>query len=108
MSTSRSRIVDDDLIPEFDFSRAIPSPYRDRARAGMRFHIRTDGADLPVYHVQAAPRGRGWWIEVAEIDGSGRSTRWQTIESTAREMIARSEGLEPTDFDLAIELPPIQ
>ena len=108
MSTSRSRIVDDDLIPEFDFRRAIPSPYRDRARAGMRFNIRTDGADLPVYHVQAVPRGRAWWIEVAEIDGSGRSVRWASIESAAREIIARAEGIGPADFDLVIELLPTQ
>ena len=109
MSTSKVPVVDDDdVMPEFDFSRAIPSPFRDRARKGMRFHILTDGADLPTFHVTARRRGRVWWIEIDEIAGSGLPARWTTLESTARETIARSQGIDPTDFDLVIDLPPIR
>lgn len=61
MSTSEVSVVDDD-IGAFDFSRAIPSPFRAAARKGMRFHIVTDGVDLPTYHVIASRRGRSWWI----------------------------------------------
>jgi len=77
--------ADDDVIPEFDFSRAIPSHFRD--------------------HVIARRRARSWWIEIDEIDGSGRPARWSTIESTARQVIARSRGIDPSDFDLVIDLP---
>ena len=109
MSTSKVHIVvDDDVILEFDFRRAIPSPFRDRARKGMRFHILTDGADLPTFHVTARRRGRAWWIEIDEIDGSARAASWSTIESTARQVIARSSGLDTSDFDLVIDLPPIE
>jgi hypothetical protein len=108
MSTSKVPVVDDDdVIPEFDFSRAIPSPFRDRARKGMRFHILTDGADLPTFHVTARRHGRAWWIEIDEIAGSGHPARWTTLESTARQAIARSQGIDLTDFDLVIDLPPI-
>jgi hypothetical protein len=57
MSTSKVN-VDDDVIPEFDFSRSIPSPFRHLARKGMRFHIVTDGADLPTYHVTSSRLAR--------------------------------------------------
>jgi hypothetical protein len=97
--------ADDDVIPEFDFSRAIPSPFADRARKGMRFHILRADSDLPTYHVTARRRARSWWIEIDEIDGSGRPARWSTIESTARQVIARSRGIDPSDFDLVIDLP---
>ena len=76
------------------------------ARKGMRLHIVTDGADLPVYHVRAQRRGRSWWIEIEEIDGSGRPVRWSTMESAARQVIAGSRGIDPSDFDLVIDLPP--
>jgi len=105
MSTSKVN-VDDDVIPEFDFSRATPSPFRHRARQGMRFHILTDGADLPIYHVTARRRGRAWWIEIDEIDGSARPARWSTIESIARQAIVRSRSVDPSEFDLVIDLPP--
>lgn len=104
MSTSKVNVVDD-VIPEFDFSRAVPSPFRDRARRGMRFHIVTEGARLPTYHVIASRRGRAWWIEIDEIDGSGGPARWSTIESASRQLIARAKGVEPSDFDLVIDLP---
>ena len=107
MSTSKVH-VDDDVIPEFDLSRAVPSPFRDRARRGMRFHIVTDGARLPTYHVIVGRRGRSWWIEIDEIHGSGRSARWSTIESAARQLIARAKGIEPSAFDLVIDLPSIE
>lgn len=106
MSTSKVN-VDDDVIPEFDFSRAVPSPFRHLARKGMRFHIVTDGADLPTYHVIARRRGRTWWIEIDEIDGSGRPARWSTIERVARQTIARAQSIDSTAFDLLIDLPPI-
>jgi hypothetical protein len=106
MSTSKVNVVAD--VPEFDFSRAIPSPFRDSARRGMRLHITTDGAKLPTFHVSACRRGRSWWIEIDEIDGSGRPARWSTIESTARRVIARSQGIALSEFDLVIELPPIK
>jgi hypothetical protein len=106
LSTPKASVVDD-VIPEFDFSRAIPSPFRDRARKGMRFHILTDGADRPTFHVTAQRRGRAWWIEIDEIDGSARPARWSTIEPVARQVIARAQGIDPTDFDLVIDLPPI-
>lgn len=48
MTTSKVN-VDDDVIPEFDFSRAMPSPFRHLARKGMRFHIVTDGASPPPF-----------------------------------------------------------
>jgi hypothetical protein len=104
MSTSKVSVVDDD-IGEFDFSRSVPSPFRDMARKGMRFHIVTDGADLPSYHVVASRRGRSWWIEIEEIDGSGRAARWSTIESTARRVIAQSRGIGSSDFNLVIDVP---
>ena len=107
MSPSKVNVVDD-VIPEFDFSRAMPSPFRHLARKGMRFHIVTDGAKLPAFHVIARRRGRSWWIEIDEIDGSGRPARWSTIESTARQMIAQSRSIDPSDFDLVIDLPPIK
>ena len=107
MSTSKVHVDDDDLITEFDFSRAIPSPFRDRARKGMRFHILTDGAELPIFHVTAQRRGRAWWIDIDEIGGAGRLARWSAIESVARQVIARAHGIDPTDFDLVIDLPPI-
>lgn len=69
MSTSKVGVVGD--VAEFDFSRAVSSPFRAEARTGMRLQIVTDGADLPTYHVIASRRGRSSWIEVAEIDGSG-------------------------------------
>lgn len=103
MTTSKVNL-DDDVILEVDFSRAVPSPFRDRARKGMRFHIVTDGAALPLYHVDAQRRGRSWWIEIEEIVGSGRPVRWSTIESTARHVIARSHGIDPSDFDLIIDV----
>jgi hypothetical protein len=105
MSTSKTNVVDDDTIPEFDFSRAIPSPFRDRARNGMRFHIVTDGADRPIYHVTARRRRRGWWIEIDEIEGSGGRARVPSIESVARGLISRACGLDPSQFDLVIDLP---
>ena len=105
MSTHRND-VDDDVIPEFDFSRAVPSPFRHLARKGMRFHIVTDGAELPVYHVCAQRLGRSWWIEIEEIAGSGTSVRWATMESRARQVISRSTGINPSDFDLVIDLSP--
>jgi hypothetical protein len=109
LSTPKASVVDDDdVMPEFDFSRAIPSPFRDRARKGMRFHILTDGADLPTFHVTARRRRRAWWIEIDEIAGSGHPARWATLESTARRTIAQSQGIAPTDFDLVIDLPPIK
>ena len=104
MSTSKVSVVDDD-IDEFDFSRAIPSPFRAMAREGMRFHIVADGADFPTYHVIANRRGRSWWIEIVEIDGSGQPARWATIELTAREAIAQSLGIDPSDVNLVIGLP---
>ena len=107
MSTSKVN-VDDDVIPEFDFSRSIPSPFRHLARKGMRFHIVTDGADLPTYQVTARRRGRAWWIEIDEIDDSRRPARWSAIESTARQLIAQSRGFAESDFDLVIDLPPIK
>lgn len=71
----------------------------------MRFNIVTDGADLPVYHVPA-PRGRTWWIDILEIEGSGHGVPWSTIESTARQVIAGWRGIDPTDFDLVIDVTP--
>lgn len=68
MSTSNVNVVDD-VIPEFDFSRAMPRPFRHLARKGMRFHIVTEGAKLPTFHVIARRRGRSRWIEIDEIDG---------------------------------------
>ena len=107
MSTSKVN-VDGDVIPEFDFRRAIPSPFRDRARRGMRFHVVRVGAALPTFHVTARRRGPGWWVEVSEIGGSGRSARWSTIESTARQLIAESADVTSADFDLVIDLPPVK
>ncbi len=107
MRTSKVN-VDDDVIPEFDFRRAAPSPFRHLARKGMRFHIVTDGAGLPAFHVIARRRGRSWWIEIDEIDGSGRPAQLSTIESTARQVIAQSRSIDKSDFDLVIDLPPIK
>ena len=105
MSTSEIQVVDDE-IREFDFSRSIPSPFRAKAGKGMRFHIVTNGAELPVYHVRAQRLGRSWWIEIEEIAGSGTPVRWATMESRARQVISRSTGINPSDFDLVIDLPP--
>ncbi len=105
MSISKVKVVDDESR-EFDFSRSISSPICDKARKGMRLHIVTDGADLPVYHVRAQRRGRSWWMEIEEIDGSGRPVRWSTMELAARQVIAGSRGIDPSDFDLVIDLPP--
>jgi len=105
MRTFEIQVVDDELR-EFDFSRSVPSPFRAMARQGMRFHIVTDGAELPVYHVRAERRGRSWWIEIEEIEGSGRAVRWSTMESAARQVIARSRGSDPSDFDLVIDVSP--
>jgi len=105
MRTSEIKVVDDELR-EFDFSRSLPSPFRALARRGMRFDIVTDGADLPVYHVRAEPRGRSWWIEIGEIEGSGRAVPWSTIELVARQVIARSRGIDPSAFDLVIDVAP--
>jgi len=107
MSTSKVHVDEDDHVTEFDFSRAIPSPFRERARKGMRLHILTEGADLPTFHVTAHRRGGMWWVEIDEIAGSGRLARWSTIERVARQTIARAQGIDPTDFDLVIDLPPI-
>ena len=57
MSTSKVA-VEDDVIREFDFGRAVRSPFRDRAQKGLRLHIVTDGAQLPIFHVSACRRGR--------------------------------------------------
>ena len=105
MSTSEIQVVDDE-IREFDLSRSIPSPFRAKAGKGMRFHIVTNGAELPVYHVRAQRLGRSWWIEIEEIAGSGTSVRWATMESRARQVISRSTGINPSDFNLVIDLPP--
>ena len=107
MRTSKVHVDDDDLVTGFDFNRAIPSPFRDRARKGMRLHILTDGADLPTFHVTAHRRGGVWWVEIDEIGGSERLARWSTMERVARQMITRAKGIDPTDFDLVIDLPPI-
>ena len=107
MSTSDIQVVDNELR-EFDFSRSIPSPFRAKARKGMRFHIVTNGAELPVYHVRAQRLGRSWWIEIEEIAGSGTSVRWATMESVARQVISRSQGIDQSDFDLVIHLPAIE
>lgn len=106
MSTSKVNVGDDDLA-EFDFRRAAPSPFRDVALGGLRFHIVTDGAALPTYHVTARPRGRSWWIEIDEVNGSGRLARWSTIEATAREMVAESLHHQLPEFDLVIDLRPV-
>ena len=107
MSTFKVSVGDDDL-DEFDFRRAAPSPFRDVALRGLRFHIVTDGAVLPTFHVTARPRGTSWWIEIDGVDGSGRFARWSTIEATAREMVAESLNDPPSEFDLVIDLPPVE
>lgn len=103
MSTSGIQVVDDEHR-EFDFGRS--SPFRGMARQGIRFHIVTDGAKLPVYHLRAVRRGQSWWIEIQEIEGSGQAVRWSTMESNARQIIARSRDIDPTDVDLMIDVAP--
>lgn len=108
MSTSKVNVVVDNEIAEFDFDRAIPSPLREQARKGMRFHIVSEGSGHPVYHVSARRRARSWWIEIEEIEGSGRSCPWSDIETVARQVIAGSRGEDTSDVDLVIDLPPIK
>ncbi len=90
MSTSKGNVGDDDATPDFDFRRATPSPFRDQARRGMRFHIVTDGAGLPTVHVTARRREGAWWVEIDDT-GLGRLAQWSTIEATARHLIAESD-----------------
>ena len=103
MSTRRND-VDDDVIPEFDFSRGIPNPFVGLIGPNYRIYSHGEGPDRQTYTVISARRRRREWIEFRDLKiAPHRVAPFQT-EWVAREAIGRFLGIDQSSFDLIIEV----
>lgn len=103
MSTHRPD-VDDDVIPEFDFSQAIPSPFVGLIGPNYRIHSHGEGPGRQTYTVISTRRRGRESVEFIDLDiAPRRVARFQT-ESVARAAIADFAGVDRFSFDLIIEV----
>lgn len=103
MSTHRTD-VDDDVIPEFDFSRAIPNPFL--GLIGPNYTIRSygEGPERETYSVIILERHGRRRIEFVDLDIPRRRVAKSGIEWIARDAIAQFLGIDASSFDLVIEV----
>lgn len=103
MSTHRND-VDEDVIPEFDFSRAIPSPFA--GLIGPNYTIRShgDGDDHQAFTVVSVQREGGRWLDFVDLEISSCPSSGSGDEWIAREAIGRFLGIDQSSFDLIIEV----
>jgi hypothetical protein len=103
LTTPRNH-VDDDAIPEFDFSRGIPNPFAGLIGPNYRIYSHGEGPDRQAYAVISARRRGREWIEFVDLKiAPRRAARFQT-EWVARETIGRFLGIDSSSFDLIIEV----
>lgn len=103
MSTHRND-VDEDVIPEFDFSRAIPSPFAGLIGPNYRIHSHGEGPDRQVFTVVSAKREGGRWLDFVDLEIPSCLATESGDEWIAREAIADSLGIDRFSFDLIIEV----
>lgn len=103
MSTHRND-VDEDVIPEFDFSRAIPSPFAGLIGPNYTIYSHGDGRDRPTFTVVSAQREGGQWVDFVDLDIPSCRSEGSGDEWVAREAIGRFLGIDQSSFDLIIEV----
>lgn len=103
MSTHRND-VDDDVIPEFDFSHAIPNPFI--GLIGPNYTIRShgEGSDRKTYSVISLERRGRQWIEFVDLEIEPRRVAHFGMEWIAREAIGQFMGIDPFSFDVIIKV----
>jgi len=60
--------VDDDVIPEFDFNRAIPSPFIGRIGPNYTIWSHGDASDRQAFMVVSTHREGGGWIDFVDLE----------------------------------------
>jgi hypothetical protein len=102
MSTRRND--SDDVIPEFDFSGAIPNPFI--GLIGPNYTIRSHGtgSNRKTYSVISSERRGQAWIEFVNLEIAPRRVARSGTEWIAREAIADFLGIDQSSFDLVIQV----
>ena len=103
MSTHRDDVVDD-VIPEFDFSRAIPNPFIGLIGPNYTILSHGEGSDRKTYSVISLERRGREWIEFVELKIAPRRVARLATEWVARDAIASFLGIDRFSFDLTIEV----
>ena len=103
MSTHRND-VDDDVIPEVDFSRAIPNPFAGLIGPNYRIYSHGEGPDRQAFTVVTAQRDGGRWVDFVDLEIPSCPVAESGDEWIAREAIARFLGIDRFSFDLIIEV----
>lgn len=96
--------VDDDVIPEFDFNRAIPSPFIGRIGPNYTIWSHGDASDRQAFVVVSTHREGGGWIDFVDLEIPSCPAPESGAEWIAREAIGRFLGIDESDFDLIIEV----
>jgi hypothetical protein len=102
MSTSKAN--DDDVIPEFDFSRGIPNPFVGLIGPNYRIYSHGEGSERRTYSVISSRRRGREWIEFVDLGIAPRRVARFKTEWVAREAIGRFLGIDSFSFDLIIEV----
>jgi hypothetical protein len=103
MSTRRTDI-DDDVIPEFDFSRAIPNPFVGLIGPNYKIHSHGSGSDRQSFRVVSAERAGRRWLDFVDLEIPSCPAAESGNEWIAREAIGRILGIDSFSFDLIIEV----
>lgn len=103
MSTHQTD-VDDDVIPEVDFSRGIPNPFAGLIGPNYRIYSHGEGPHRKAYSVISLERRGREWIEFVDLEIAPRRVAGSGTERVARDAIASFLGIDPLSFDLIIEV----
>lgn len=103
MSTHRTD-VDDDVVPEVDFSRGIPNPFAGLIGPNYRIYSHGEGPDRKAYSVISLERRGRQWIEFLGLDIPPHRVAGSGAEWVARDAIASFLGIDRLSFDLTIEV----
>ena len=96
--------VDEDVIPEFDFSLAIPSPFAGLIGPNYRIYSHGNGRDRQVFTVVTVEREGSRWLDFVDLEIPTCPATESGDEWIAREAIGQFLGIDSSSFDLIIEV----
>jgi hypothetical protein len=103
MNTRRNDVVDD-VIPEFDFSRAIPNPFAGLIGPNYKIYSHGIGSDRQSFAVVSTRRPGGRWLDFVDLEIPSCPAAESGNEWIAREAIGQFLGIDRSSFDLIIEV----